>query len=189
MNLLSPDLEAASGARHFTADWEPTLDEILEEPIIRQLMASDGVTEATLRRLASEMGESLIATRVDRAEVPFYSDHLLSALQSTLASLADVDVRYEIERDYLEEWRGPDGVKRRLMAALEAGWRRDREPIVERLTRLQNQMRAPASAHGPESVRHKGVVGSTGTGVGKQDALGCRKPARPIRSGTLTLPD
>ena len=48
MNRLFPDLEAASAARHFTADWEPTLDEILEEPIVRQLMASDGVTEATL---------------------------------------------------------------------------------------------------------------------------------------------
>jgi hypothetical protein len=62
MNRLSPDLEAASAARHFTANWEPTLDEILEEPIIRQLMASDGVTEATLRRFADGMGESLVST-------------------------------------------------------------------------------------------------------------------------------
>jgi hypothetical protein len=43
MDLLSPELEAASPARHFTANWEPTLDEILEEPIVRQLMARDGV--------------------------------------------------------------------------------------------------------------------------------------------------
>ena len=170
MNRLSPELEAASPARHFTANWDLTLDEILEEPIVRQLMARDGVTEARLRRLASEMGESLIATRVDRAEVPFYSDHLLLALQSTLASLADVDVRYEIERDYLEEWRGPDEVKRRLMAALEAGWRRDRVPIVGRLTRLQNQMSAPASAHRPEGVRHEGGVGSNENGAARRSA-------------------
>jgi hypothetical protein len=170
MNLLFSNPEAASPAPPFTANCEPTLDEILEEPIIRQLMASDGVTEATLRRLASEMGESLIATRVDRAEVPFYSDHLLSALQSTLASLADVDVRYEIERDYLEEWRGPDEVKRRLMAALEAGWRRGREPIVGRLTRLQNQMRAPVPAYRPESVRHEGGVGSNENGAARRSA-------------------
>ena len=137
MNLLSPELEAASPACHFTAHWEPTLDEILEEPIVRQLVARDGVTEPTVRRLANKIGESLIPTRLDRAEVPFYSDRLLPALQSTLASLADLDVRYEIERDYLEEWPGPDEVKRRLMAALEAGWRREREPIVQRLAQLQ----------------------------------------------------
>ena len=60
MTLLFPELEAASPARHFTANWEPTLDEILEEPIVRQLMVRDGVTEPTLRRLASEIGKSLV---------------------------------------------------------------------------------------------------------------------------------
>jgi hypothetical protein len=146
MNLLSPDLEAASPACHFTANWEPTLDEILEEPIVRELMARDGVTEPILRRLANKIGESLIPTRLDRAEVPFYPDNLLPALQITLASLADLDVRYEIERAYLEEWSGSDEVKRRLMAVLEAGWRREREPIVRRLTRLEEQIRAPRRA-------------------------------------------
>src|SRR4051794_12902925 len=142
MNLLSSDLEAVSPARQFTANWEPTLDEILEEPIVRQLMARDGVTEPTLRRLANKIGESLIPTRLDRAEVPFYPDNLLPALQITLASLADLDVRYEIERAYLEEWPGPDDVKRRLIAVLDASWRRDREPLVQRLTRLEEQIRA-----------------------------------------------
>ena len=146
MTLLSPELEAASPARHFTANWEPTLDEILEEPIVRQLMARDGVTEPTLRRLANKIGESLIPTRLDRAEVPFYSDHLLPAFQSALASLADLDVRYEIERDYLEEWSGSDDVKRRLRAVLDASWRRDREPVVQRLTRLEEQIRASRRA-------------------------------------------
>jgi len=82
------------------------------------------------------------APRPDRVEPPFYPDHLLPALQSTLASLADVDVRYEIERDYLEGWPEPDEVKARLMAALEARWQRDREPIVQRLTRLEEQIGA-----------------------------------------------
>jgi hypothetical protein len=63
MNLLFSNPEAASPAPAFTANCEPTLDEILEEPIIRQLMASDGVTEATtLRRFADGMGESLVST-------------------------------------------------------------------------------------------------------------------------------
>ena len=88
-------------------------------------------------------------------EPPFYADNLLPALQSTLASLADVDVRYEIERDYLEEWSGPEDVRQRLIAALESGWRRDREPIVQRLTRLEEQIRAPRPAYRPESATHK----------------------------------
>src|SRR3954469_21557578 len=99
MRTHFPELAAKAPARHVTANWEPTLDEILEEPIVRQLMARDGVTEATVRRLANKIGESLIPTRLDRAEVPFYPDGVLPMLQSTFASLADLDVRYEIERD------------------------------------------------------------------------------------------
>ena len=82
------------------------------------------------------------APRQDRTETSFYADHLLPALQSTLAALADLDTRYEIERDYLEGWPEPDEVKARLMAALEARWQRDREPIVQRLTRLEEQIGA-----------------------------------------------
>jgi hypothetical protein len=35
----------------YTKNEEPTLDELLAEPIIRLLMARDGVVEAHLRRL------------------------------------------------------------------------------------------------------------------------------------------
>ena len=96
------------------------------------------------------------AQMTDTPEAPFYADDLLPVLQSTLASLADLDIRHEIERDYLEEWSGPDEVKQRLMAALEARWQHDREPIVQRLTQLDEEIRAPRKAHRPESVRHKG---------------------------------
>jgi|tagenome__1003787_1003787.scaffolds.fasta_scaffold20919147_3 hypothetical protein len=129
MNLRFPKLEAASPARQFTANWEPTLNEILEEPIIRQLMARDGVTEPTLRRLANEIGESLIATRVDRAEVPFYSDDLLPQLQRTLALLADIEIHFEIERDYLESWSGSSAVRDHLLTALEQCRRASREQL------------------------------------------------------------
>ena len=46
-------------------------------------------------------------TRQDRAEVPVYPDDLLPQLQQTLATFADLQIRYEIERDYLEGWSGP----------------------------------------------------------------------------------
>ena len=86
-----------------------------------------------------------MTARAPTASAPedaFYSDSLLPALQSTLASLADLDIRHEIERDYLEERSGPDEVKRRLIDGLEAGWQRHRKQIVQRLTRLQAQIRA-----------------------------------------------
>jgi hypothetical protein len=68
-------------------------------------------------------------------ETSFYPDDLLPALQGTLASLADLEVRYEIERDYLEDWPGPDEAKRLLLAALDVCRQRDRESIVARLSR------------------------------------------------------
>ena len=109
-------------------------------------MASDGVTEPTLRQLAREISETLPAAGDDGAEVRFYADHLLPALQSTLASLADLDIRYEIECDHLKGWSGPDEVRQRLIATLDASWRRDREPIVQRLIGLEKQIRAPGRA-------------------------------------------
>src|SRR3712207_3629547 len=73
-------------------------------------------------------------------EAPFYPDDLLPALQSTLAALADVETRYEIARDGLEDWSGPDEVKQHLVAEFEAGWQREREPVVLRLAQLQSHM-------------------------------------------------
>jgi hypothetical protein len=53
------------------------------------------------------------------ARVPIYSDDLLPELQRTLAALADIETRYEIERDCLESWSGPAEVKDHLLAELE----------------------------------------------------------------------
>jgi hypothetical protein len=85
---------------------------------------------------------ALQARPQDTPETPFYPDELLPAMQSTLAALADLDLRFEIERAYLEEWSGPDEVKRRLVAEVEAGWQREREPVVLRLAQLQSHMGA-----------------------------------------------
>jgi len=43
----------------FDVKWfaEPTLDELLSEPAVQMLMAADRITEAVLRRLASEVRE------------------------------------------------------------------------------------------------------------------------------------
>ena len=57
MRTHFPELAAKAPARHVMANWEPTLDELLGEPIVRQLMARDGVTEPAMRSLASRIGE------------------------------------------------------------------------------------------------------------------------------------
>src|SRR3954463_4861156 len=91
-----------------------------------------------------QMIADIAARTTDGAKATFYPDHLLPALQSTLAVLADLDIRHEIDRDYLEGWSGPDEVRRHLVAELEAEWQRAREPLVLRLAELQGQMRKPA---------------------------------------------
>src|SRR3712207_626665 len=84
--------------------------------------------------------KDLLAEPSGAPETPLYPDDLLPALQSTLAALADVETRYEIARDGLEDWSGPDEVKQHLIAELEAGWQREREPVVLRLAQLQSHM-------------------------------------------------
>ena len=65
-----------------------------------------------------------------RAEAPFYPDDLLSQMQRTLATLADLDLRFEIQRDHLDQWSGPWEVKERLLAELEQCHRANRERLV-----------------------------------------------------------
>jgi hypothetical protein len=52
-----------------------------------------------LLNIAARERKAPNALTTSAPEPPFYADDLLPALQSTLASLADVDVRYEIERE------------------------------------------------------------------------------------------
>ena len=77
--------------------------------------------------------------RAQRAgtEVPFYPDDLISQLQRTLALLADIETRYEIERDYLEGWSGPSEVKDQLLAELERCHRANRERLEACLVGLR----------------------------------------------------
>jgi hypothetical protein len=73
-------------------------------------------------------------------EIPFYADDLLPALQATLAALADLDIRREIQQDSLEEWSGPDEVKRRFMTEVEATWQSARKPLVLQLAQLHSRL-------------------------------------------------
>src|SRR5215211_2498778 len=72
-----------------------------------------------------------------RAGIPFDPDDLLPQLQQTLATLANLQLRYEIERDYLEDWSGPADVKDRLVVELNQCHAANRGGLVSCLAQLQ----------------------------------------------------
>jgi hypothetical protein len=76
-----------------------------------------------------------------QAEVSFYPDDLLPQLQQTLATLANLHLGYEIEREYLEDWSGPAEVKDRLVAELDQCHRANRERFVSCLDGLRREAR------------------------------------------------
>lgn len=65
---------------------------------------------------------------------------LTSALHTTLANLSEVEARYESDRECLTEWPGPDAAKERLLDLLVARHAREREPIVQLLAELHQQI-------------------------------------------------
>ncbi len=69
-------------------------------------------------------------------QAAWYPDDLVSELQSTLAALADLEVQYEMDRERLEAWAGPEGIKKKFAAQLEEHHQRKREGYVQRLTDL-----------------------------------------------------
>jgi hypothetical protein len=85
-------------------------------------------------------------TQERRAEVPFYPDDLLPQLQQTLGILADLQVRYEIERDYLEGWSGPAEIKNHLLAELNWCHTANRERLVLCLAQLRREARGSEPA-------------------------------------------
>jgi len=62
------------------------------------------------------------------------------AIQDTLAALAELERRYEERRASLERWPDRGGGKQRLLQALEAQHRRDRQPYVQQLAELHQRM-------------------------------------------------
>ena len=76
------------------------------------------------------------------AHVPWYPEDLLHELQTTLAAVADIDFRYDIERDQIAAHLGSEAAKAQLTSELEDRCRAEREPYVQRLAELHHQMMA-----------------------------------------------
>jgi len=90
---------------------------------------------------------------LERAEAPFYPDDLLPQLQQTLATLADLQLRYKIEHNDLEGCSGPAEVKDRLVAELNQCHTASRERMVSRLAQLQREARRSEPA-APKRTDH-----------------------------------
>jgi hypothetical protein len=60
--------------------------------------------------------------------------------------LADLQVRYEIERDYLEGWSGPTEIKNHLVAELNQCHTANRERLVLCLAQLRRKARGSEPA-------------------------------------------
>ncbi len=82
-----------------------------------------------------------------RRTPPFYPGDLTPALQHVLALLADLDSYYDEAHRKLERWSGPGAIKQRFSEQLEERRRREREPLVRRLTELE-QIRKAAMLKG-----------------------------------------
>jgi hypothetical protein len=76
--------------------------------------------------------------RTREAEAIRYAADLTLEIQTTLAALADVETRHEIERERLERYAGPD--KDRLRGDLEARHQAERTPLVQQLAFLQQAL-------------------------------------------------
>jgi hypothetical protein len=89
------------------------------------------------------MTPSYLARRiVSAAAQAFWSqDDLLHELQTTLAALADVEYRYERDRERLVQRFGPDAVKQRLWVEREKRHQAEREPYQRKLEQLQRRVR------------------------------------------------
>jgi hypothetical protein len=78
---------------------------------------------------------------------PWYPADLLPQIQSTLAALADIEVRYQSDQDQLQAWAGPKPIKTRFARQLAERYQRERSPYVQRLIELQLLMDRMAYRH------------------------------------------
>ena len=80
-------------------------------------------------------------------QCPWYPADLLPQLQSTLAALADIELRYQCDQEQLQGWAGPETIKTRFAAQLAERYQRGRSRYVQRLNELQLLMTRMAFPH------------------------------------------
>jgi hypothetical protein len=71
-----------------------------------------------------------------------YSDDLLGEIQTALAALADLECRYEIDREQIRLDLESPSTREHLCAERESRYRREREPYVHWLNELEHRIGA-----------------------------------------------
>jgi hypothetical protein len=65
---------------------------------------------------------------------------LTAEIQRVLAVLSEVEACYESDRECLKGWSGPEAIRVRLVEHLDAHHAQEREPLVQRLADLHQQI-------------------------------------------------
>ncbi len=81
-----------------------------------------------------------VGAGVPRSRSRDYAVDLTFKIERTLVVLADVEARYKVERERVDQWDGPVSWKDRVRAGIEARHARDRQPLAQRLADLQREI-------------------------------------------------
>jgi hypothetical protein len=79
---------------------------------------------------------------------------LTAEIQRVLAALSEVEARYESDRECLKGWSGPDAIRVRLVEHLDAHHAQEREPLVQRLADLHQQITTASMFQRLRSSQH-----------------------------------
>jgi hypothetical protein len=79
---------------------------------------------------------------------------LAAEIQRVLAALSEVEACYESDRDCLKGWSGPEAIRARFVEQLDAHHAKAREPLVQRLANLHQQITMASIIQGLGGSRH-----------------------------------
>ena len=79
---------------------------------------------------------------------------LMAEIKQVLAVLSEVEARYESDRECLKGWSGPDAIRVRFVEQLEAHHTQERQPLVQRLADLHQQITTAAMFQRLRSSQH-----------------------------------
>jgi hypothetical protein len=89
---------------------------------------------------------------VPRPRTPWYPDDLLLQIQQTLGALADIEFRFETERQRLQASSENGQACSRLAEDLERRYQAEREPCIQSLTDLQDRLTSVMGLQAPGST-------------------------------------
>ena len=75
-------------------------------------------------------------------------------IQRVLAALSEVEARFESDRECLKGWSGPEAIRVRLVEHLDAHHAQEREPLVQRLADLHQQITMASMIQSLRDSRH-----------------------------------